>query len=71
MSWCDEDGNYSHKTRTNAEAGVMCDCCSENIADCEGQKLYEYNGSWHCKSCLIENILEDLNQINADDMYDE
>ena len=71
MSWYDEDGNYPQKRRTNAEAGVMCDSCMENIADCEGGVLYEYNGSWVCKPCLFENILEDLDQIKADDMYDD
>ena len=71
MSWCDEDGNYSHKTKTNAEAGVICDSCMTNIAECDGGKLYNYCGNWICKPCLIYTIVEDLDQIGADDTYEE
>ena len=71
MSWCDENGNYAHKTTTNAEAGVMCDSCMTNIAECEGGKLFLYNGSWLCHECAIENIFEDLDVIEANETYDE
>lgn len=71
MSWCDESGNYAHNCKTNAEAGVMCDSCMTNIAECEGGVLYHYNGSWCCRTCTIENMLEDLDTIEAGDNYDE
>jgi hypothetical protein len=71
VSWCDEDGNYSHKTKTNAEAGVICDSCMRNIAECEGGRLYQYNGSWCCRECTIVNMIEDLETIEADDTFDE
>lgn len=69
MSIYDEDGNYPHKCRTNAQEGVCCDSCITNIAECEGGKLYEYNGSWLCRECFIELVFDDLPTISADDNY--
>ena len=45
--------------------------CMRNIAECEGGRLYQYNGSWCCRECTIENVLEDLDTIEAGDTYDD
>lgn len=71
MSSYDENGNGAHWRKTNAEAGVICDSCMCNIAECEGGRLYQYNGSWCCRECTIENMLEDLDTIEAGDTYDD
>ena len=50
---------------------MICDGCMRNIAECEGGRLYQYNGSWCCRECTIENMLEDLDTIEAGDTYDD
>ena len=67
MSWYDEDGNYPHRVKTNAEDDVCCEGCDENIKNCTDGKLWYWNNSYYCKECIQEIIFDDLTAINADD----
>lgn len=67
MSWYDEDGNSPFDCKTNAQDGVSCEGCDENIADCEGCKLWLYDNRYLCKECLIETVMDSLPVIKADE----